>query len=409
MKTNENVFDMDSGHSNQTRATKHRLISFGSVTLMLMLCGLIAMATGCGKHTQDQQPGTRPAQTVSIGAILPLTGNASVLGAYVQQGIQVAANEVNAAGGINGRMLKVVMGDSKNDPKEGLSVYRKLLDIDHVKAVICSMSSVSSALVPIAENDQTVLFATTVSASKFAAKSPWVFRLFITADIDATTAAKFARQHMSAKTAAILHVQDDMGKSFATVFDKTFTGNGGKVVMTEGFDATMADFKNLAAKLNGQMCDVIYLLGYDKNLGILLKQLREANIKTPILSIATVGEPYVLDQAGQAAEGVYFTSTLYDAENPRTEIAKAFVAKSESLTGKKPNYFAAFAHDSMLALCLGLKNVSDTENPDALRAAISALPPFEGVVGTVSFDKDREASFPMIVKQIKNGRPVEVQ
>jgi len=324
-------------------------------------------------------------------------------------GIIVAADEINAQGGINGRPLRVIIEDSKNDPKEAINVYRKLIATDKVSTVICSMSGVSNALVPLAENDRKVLFATTVSAAKFAAKSPWVFRLFINADIDAATAARYARDKLNAKTAGILHVEDDMGKSFASVFESSFRNKGGSIVLSEAFSATTMDFKNIAAKLTGLKANLLYLVGYDKNLGILIKQLQEAGVNIPMLSIATVGEPYVIQQAGPSIEGIYFTSTLYDPQNPRSEIVKQFVSKTESLTGKKPNYFAAFAHDSMIALCSALRGVSDPSDAESVRARLSQMPPIDGVVGPVSFDKDGDAFFPMIVKQIKNGLPVDAQ
>jgi len=376
------------------------------LAVVMALCVCMVVVAGCSKREKILSP---PQEEVTIGAILPITGPASVLGEFVRNGIIVAAEEINAQGGINGRPLRVIIEDSKNDPKEAISAYRKLVASERVSAVISSMSGVSSALVPLAESDRKILFATTVSASKFAAKSPWVFRLFISADIDAATAARFAHQKLNAKTAAILHVEDDMGKSFASVFETTFSAVGGSIAITEAFSATTMDFRNVAAKLIGLRVDLLYLVGYDKNLGILIKQLRESGVTMPVLSIATVGEPYVIQQAGTAAEGIYFTSTQYDPQNPRNDIVRKFVSKSEALTGKTPNYFAAFAHDSLVALCSALRTVTDPTDSESVRVALTEIPPLDGVVGTVSFDVDGDAFFPMIVKQIKNGRPVDIQ
>ena len=366
----------------------------------------LTMMWGCGKREKAEP--ALPAE-VTVGAILPITGPASVLGEFVRAGIIVATADINANGGINGRPLRVIIEDSKNDPKEAINAYRKLIASDKVIAMISSMSGVSSALAPLAESDRKVLFTTTVSASKFAAKSPWVFRLFINADIDAATAARFAREKLNAQTAAILHVEDDMGKSFASVFNTVFRGIGGSVILTEAFGATTLDFKNVAAKLIGLRTDLLYLVGYDKNLGILIKQIREAGVSIPVISIATVGETYVMQQAGSALEGIYFTSTQYDPQNPRSEIAKEFVSKTEAMTGKKPNYFSAFAYDSVLALCSALRDVSDPSDPESVRARLISMPSIDGVVGRISFDKDGDAFFPMIVKQINNGHSVDAQ
>jgi branched-chain amino acid transport system substrate-binding protein len=350
-----------------------------------------------------------PDAPVVVGAILPLTGNSAVLGDFVKQGVDVALAEINASFPDSARRLRIVYGDSKNEAPEGISVYRKLKDIDGASVFLVAMSSVSSALVPLADQDHTILFATTVSASGFPSQSPWVFRLFITADIDAATAACFARDSLGAKTAAILHVEDDFGKSFAAVFERTFTDKGGKVGFQEGFAKTAMDYKDLAAKVKLGNADILYLLGYDKNLGVLIKQLRESGVTTPILSIATVSQSYVIEQAGPAAEGVYFTTTLYDPENPANDAAKAFVARSEAMTGKKPNYFAAFAYDSIRALYQAISRASDPRDPAAVRAALASLPQFEGTIGPILFDETGDAGFTMIVKRISGGKAVSVK
>ena len=229
----------------------------GAVSAILM----IACLFGCGKGENGSAKKPETQKVIKIGAVLPMTGSASVLGGFVGDGVKVAEEEINANGGIHGQNIQVVYGDSKNEAKEGISVYRKLKDVDKVSVILSSMSSVSSALVPLADSDQTVLFATTVSSAAFPAKSPWVFRLFITADIDAATAARFARQQMNATQAGIIYVEDDFGKSFSAVFQSTFEAAKGRVVLKEGFPPASLDFKNIGAKFAGQQLDVIYLLG----------------------------------------------------------------------------------------------------------------------------------------------------
>jgi branched-chain amino acid transport system substrate-binding protein len=350
------------------------------------------------------KPTTQSGQPITIGAILPLTGNAAVLGDFVKQGVDVALAEIAETTATDALSMRVVYGDSKNEAAEGINAYRKIKDTDGADIFLVAMSSVSNALAPLAEQNHTVLLATTVSSASFPAQSSWVFRLFITADIDAALAAHFAHDDLQAKTAAILHVEDDFGKNFASVFEKTFTAKGGKVGFKEGFPKTATDYKDLAAKVKQGQADVLYLLGYDKNLGILIKQLREGGVTTPILSIATVSQPYVIEQAGSAAEGVYFTTTLFDPENPKNDAAKTFVARAEALTGKKPNYFAAFAYDSVRALYRAISRASNPHDPNAIREAFATLPPFEGTVGPIQFDGNGDARFTMIVKQIKNSK-----
>jgi len=131
--------------------------------------------------------------------------------------------------------------------------------------------------------------------------------------------------------------------------------------------------------------------------------LKGAGCSIPIISIATVAQPFVLEQAGPAAEGVYFTTTMFSADNPRTDAARDFVKAYESAYGKKPNYFAAFAYDTVRMIAEALKSVSATSDANAVRDALSRVPQMEGTVGPIRLDNDGDATFDMEVMQIKVG------
>ena len=135
---------------------------------------------------------SKPDNTLRIGAILPLTGTASENGQFQKQGIDLAVDEINQTGGIEGQKLEVVYGDSKNEAKEGISLFTRLSDVDKVPAVICTMSGISAPLssyVAGLPQHNTVLFATVASAPGLAKKSDWVFRSFVTSDVEAAKTA----------------------------------------------------------------------------------------------------------------------------------------------------------------------------------------------------------------------------
>lgn len=343
---------------------------------------------------------------IKIGAILPLSGPVSNLGQWVKNGMDIAVSEVNSSGGISGKNIQIVYADSKADPKEGLSAFTQMLNTDNPPVYISAMTGVTNALIPVVDKNKRVLFATTVSASGMTEKSPWVRRLFITADIDAKTMAQYAAEKLGLKKVAIILVNDDMGLSFAGVFKTVFEAAGGKVVGEEVFEKGNTDFRSTLAKLKKIAPEGLYIVGYDNNLGVLPQQIREAKIKSTILSIGTLGQPNVLAQAGASLEGVYFTTTEFSAEAPRTEQAKRF-ADSYNAAYKNPaNYFSSFAYDSVKIIAETMR--SSGSEPEAIRSGILKVNSYGGVTGIITVKPNGDADFPMVVKKISNGKIEDV-
>jgi branched-chain amino acid transport system substrate-binding protein len=357
-----------------------------------------------GLTSGDVQAAEKP---YKIGALLPLTGNASFIGEYVKNGIELATEEINAGGGINGTKIEMLYEDTKNDPKEGVSIVNKLTSIEKVPVVISAMTGVTNAIIPIADRNNTVVFATTVSASGVTEQSQNVFRLFITADIDASTMAKFAAVSLKLKKIAIIHVNDDFGLSFAKVFTSIFQGKDRKVIFTEGYDKGTSDYRTLLLKLKKASPDAVYLLGYDNNLGIIPKQLRELDITMPILSIGTIAQPNVLLQAGNALNVTYFTTTEFSADNPMNEASKKFIENYRKKYGKAPNYFSAFAYDSvkLIANAIKIKGYS----PEGVRSGLLGIKDFKGTTGSITIKSNRDADFKMVVKKIEDGKVTDAK
>lgn len=343
---------------------------------------------------------------IKIGAILPLTGPVSNLGQWVKNGIDIAVSEVNSSGGVSGKSIQMVYADSKADPKEGLSAFTQMLNTDNPPVYISAMTGVTNALIPVADKNKRVLFATTVSAAGMTEKSPWVRRLFITADIDAKTMAQYAAEKLGLKKVAIVMVNDDMGLSFAGVFKNVFEFAGGKVVAEEVFEKGNTDFRSMLAKLKKIAPDGLYIVGYDNNLGVLPQQIREAKIKSTILSIGTLGQPNVLAQAGASLDDSYFTTTEFSAEAPRTEQARIF-ADSYNAAYKSPaNYFSSFAYDSVRIIAETMK--SSGSDPEAIRSGILKVNSYGGVTGVITIKPNGDADFPMVVRKIVNGKIEEI-
>ena len=365
--------------------------------LILASAGLIVLTVSIAVLNKKSTGAQASPPTLSV--ILPLTGNTAFLGEFCKNGMDLAAEQANAIGAIGGQPLKLDYSDSKNEPKEGVAAFQKAM-LSRPAAVVVAMSSVTSAIAPLADGQKLPLFATMVSSKNVTVNHPWMFRLFINADIDARLMAEFAAKK-GFKNVSIVSVNDEMGGSFSSVFTDAFTGLGGKIALHESFDKAAADFRDVAAKVRAVQCDAVYLLGYDANLGQLAKALREQGITQPLLSIATIAQAPVRAVAGDALNNTFFTSVKFDADVPDGPKAVAFVAAYEKRFGKKPTYFSAFAYDSVLILAETMRAKGTTA--EAILQGLQSIASFEGTTGTISFGGSHDARFPMTVKQINQG------
>jgi len=322
------------------------------------------------------------------------------LGEFVRNGIDLAVYDINKEGDSIKNTLVVEYADSKNDPKEGLAAFQKAMLADPA-VVLVAMSSVAGAIAPIADERRVPLFATMVSSKDATENHPFMFRLFINADIDARLMATFAAKKGMLRI-AVISVNDEMGASFSSVFQDTLAALGGQVVLHENFDKSATDFRDVAAKARSTPSDALYLLGYDKNLGQLARSLREQGVTQPFLSIATISQEPVMNTAGSAIDNTYFTSVRFDADAPGDELTMQFVNNYLAKYGKKPTYFSAFAYDAVMLIQKAIEIGGSSR--EQIVASLSSLENVEGVSGNISFGGKRDARFDMVIKKIEQGK-----
>lgn len=336
-------------------------------------------------------------------AILPLTGNASALGEWVKNGLEIARAHLIGSGITN---LEMEYVDSQNDPKTAVSGYQGVrLTSKNVLGVISAMSSVTNALAPIVQNDGIPLLATTVSASGVTRGHPNLFRLFVRSDRDANYMARFAHESLKLNRIAVIYIEDDFGLDYKEHFSKTFTAGGGQIVEEVAYRRNQADFRQILSPLreHEDRIEAMYLLGYANHLGVLPVQARELGFKQPFLSIGTLAQDNVLQQAGASLTGSFYTFPDFDPTQPTKDIVGRFAKDYSGRYGGSPNYFAAFAYDSLGILAAAVAKNSSTQAEGVIRELLE-LEPYQGVAGTIRFNADRDAEFPMVIRRIDNDK-----
>jgi branched-chain amino acid transport system substrate-binding protein len=227
---------------------------------------------------------------IKIGAILPLSGNTAWLGEQHKWGIDLAVEQINAMGGVNGKKIIVLYEDDKNEPLEAVNAFNKLLITHHPSIVITAMSGSSMAILPIAEKNKVVLFAN-CGYPGITDKSEWVFRNFITSTQEAHVMARFSFEELGVKELAVLYIDDAYGEGGKNIFEEEYTRMGGRILAIEKYDKNGTDFKTEIAKIRSVEPKALYILGYGNATSIMLRQLRESGYKGIILGTNNFSGP----------------------------------------------------------------------------------------------------------------------
>ncbi len=363
-----------------------------SIFLIFAFLFSIFAIEGCGKKQND---------IIKIGAILPLTGPASDIGEWQRRGIMTAERELKDIGEFNGKKLKIIYEDSKGQPKEGISAFNKLVEIEKAQVIFCSLSSVSNAVLPLTVKAEIPTMLIAVSYPGITKKSEWVFRDHPGSDDEALAMAYFMYHYSKIKNIAVLYCNDDFGIGGYEALKKSFEGYGGKIIWAEAYELNQTDFRSIITKLRGfDDIEGIYVIGYVKASVILIKQLREMGYKKFLAAPMALSIPTFVQLAGGALEQAYFTSTKFDSKSDDM-ITKRFSEKFRSLFDSEPNVFSALSYDGVMMIAEVLK--SKANNKNEIKKGLLELHDFPGVMGNLSVTEDRNIKFPLRIVKLENG------
>jgi branched-chain amino acid transport system substrate-binding protein len=367
----------------------------------LMICILITtMFAACSSSNTDE---------IKIGINYELSGENATYGQGSVEGIELAIEEINAAGGINGKKIIPVKYDNQSTPSEATILANKLVSQDKVLAILgpattgCFTSEIPVAnknKVPIATGSATgdnVTFAADGSVHEY------VFRICFFDSFQGQVMANFAAENLSAKNAAIImDSSSDYGKGLAENFVKTFTESGGNIVAQEAYVAGDTDFNAILTKIKALNSDVIYIPGYYNEAGLIIKQARNLGLNQPILGADGFDSPTLVDLAGASAlNDVYFTNhySSLDEDPMVLEFIKTFEARY----GKKPDAFNALGYDlaRFVADAIGR---AEKLTGEAVKDALEATENFAGVTGTLSVDENHNPVKSIVVIGLKDGK-----
>ncbi|MGW8193009.1 MAG: ABC transporter substrate-binding protein [Desulforhopalus sp.] len=323
---------------------------------------------------------------ICLGYSLPLTGEHAQYGEVFRNSAKLRLAEFNNSGVIPVK-VEIKYEDSKSDPKEARNIATKFLDDKCIVGVLGDFTStVSMAAGRVYAKGKMPQLSQTASHPDYTKVSDYQFRNITTQAFEGPFVANWADE-MGFKTFAIISIQNDWGISAAENFAEAVKANGGKVTSLEYFNPGTRDYRAILTKISRDNPDVIYAgMMYEEG-AMLMQQVKQLGIKSTIFATSSVYSPKTLELAGDAANGLYL-STTFMPTSPEPQV-KHFVQQYEQTYGSSPNMFAAQAYDAV-GIMLEAVARAYKKDPNVTRAMVrdelAATKGFSGVTGETTFD-----------------------
>ena len=369
-----------------------RILSWKRAILLAALALLASLVIACGGDADmDAEKDMAEAELppFKIGVMESLTGLGETYGTVAVRAKQMAVDEINAAGGINGRMLELIVEDSKCAAQDAITAYNKLTDVDGVKIILgTSCSSAMLGAAPLAEADGVILFSGLATNPDIAEAGDYIFR---TAISDALAGIDLGNLMWAdgVRNLATISANTDYAEGVRRTSVAQFEKRGGTVVVEEKYNPDTTDFRTQLTKLLSENPDALLVNSQSEtNGGIILKQVRELGYEGPIYAdIVPVGTT-ALEVAGEAATGT--KSVLADIA-PDNVIGQEVVAKfRERYDYVTLAWYLASAYDNVYITAECLKQTGDDQDADGMRDCLYAITWTGGIGENYSFDEKGE-------------------
>lgn len=331
-------------------------------------------------------------EAIKIGVNQPLTGPFAASGNYIVDGAKIAAEEINAKGGILGKKLQLVIEDNKSNPTEAAAVAEKLIQRDKVPVMLGAWgSSLTLAVLPKLMQNEVPMLVETSSSSKITKQgNPWVFRISPPSWVEAKLFEKLLPELKITKV-DFLAINNDWGRGTMEDFSKSFAEKGVGVGHKEIMDQASQDMSAQLSKIKASDSDTIIVTTAVEQLTLVLKQAAALGIKKRIITTGGSQNPdQLIDQAGPAADGtmhmVFFAPWAPD-KAPHPDQAKAFIAAWEKAGHNKAGLTESYrGYDGIYVLKAAIEK-ADKAEPHAIRDALWQVE-VPAINGTVKFEKD---------------------
>ncbi len=322
-----------------------------------------------------------------VAVVGPMSGDAAQYGQDFARGAQLAADKVNAAGGVNGKQIKIVTFDDRNDTTEAANVAQKITaDSNIVAAMGHFTSSTVYAAMPLYKANELPLVVISASDPKITQQgNEWVFRVSPTNDIGSQAVADLIVKQKGLKKVAAAYLNTDFGKAENGYFVERVKANGGEVVLNEAYQPDAKDFTSTIIKLKGANPQAIYLSSYYSDAVLLIRQAKAAGLDTQWFASGAIISPGFVEVGGKDVEGVITDRVaqgqLWD------QVASEYKQKF----GDTPSPFVVYANSATQAIAEAARTSGTSRK--GIRDGLAKIKDLPTGVGNLTFDANRQAVY----------------
>jgi branched-chain amino acid transport system substrate-binding protein len=376
------------------------------LSLLLVIALVFALAlSGCSKPGGNGGTTPPPVEEIKIGSIMPMTGNHASFGVSSVEAIELAFEQINAAGGVlGGKKLKLLNEDNRSTAEEAATAANKLITQDKVVAIIGSVaSSASLAAGPVAQEEGVPMISPTSTNPAVTEIGDYIFRACFIDPFQGQVMAQFVLENLKlTKAAMIIEQESDYAKGLAEFFKQSFEANGGTVVITENFSSGDSDFSGILTRVKAANPEFVYIPSYYDTVGPILLQAKGIELNAQFGGGDGWDSPDLFDLAGDAANGGFFTN--HYSPDVDSQLVKEFIAAYQAKYNKVPDALAALAYDAAYLLVQAINEAGSTDGA-AIRNAMAAIN-FNGVSGNVTYDANRNPIKSAVIIGIENQAQV---
>jgi branched-chain amino acid transport system substrate-binding protein len=339
---------------------------------------------------------------VTIGAVLPMTGPTAVFGISTEAGIRQAVRERNAAGGVRGATIELVVLDTMGKPAEAAVAARRLVDEEHVVALLGDVTSSGTlAAAAIAQERGVPLVTPSATSTSVTEVGDRIFRACIVDEAQGRAMARFAREELRVTRAAILADTSTLYPvALAAAFTAGFTARGGTIVSADAYQGGTID-PAVLGRIAAAKVEVVYLPGYYTDVAAIAIQLRALGSRAILLGGDGWDSPTLATLAGAAIDGAYYTNH-FAIDDPRA-VTRDFATRHAESYGAPPDGLAALGYDAGLVVLDAIERAPALDGA-TLSEAIAATT-IDGASGRISFGGARDPAKPVHVLQLKGQTP----
>jgi len=357
--------------------------------LVFIIVFMIMLSTGCAEGPEKEE-------TVKIGGILPLTGDLGVYGQNVKSGAELAVDEINAAGGINGKQIEFTCDDNEGEATDSVSVFHKFSDVDRVPVILGAVVSTNTlAIAPLAQEKKVVLISISTSPKLSQWQDGYFFRVIASDSYQGMVMAQLARD-MGYTEIGVAYINNEYGVGLKDVFVDKFEALGGTVLIEVPHDEGKTDFRAELTNLKAAQPPAVMLVSYVKEASIIFKQAKELGLETQWFCSETHKSNKFIELVGDAAEGILIT---YPSTDPKYhDFKEDYNAKYQ----KDPGIYAAEGYDMIKTIGMAMEQSGSISNATAIKTAIRQID-YSGPSGHKVFDEFGDVPGAYDIWTVANG------